>query len=129
MKRSLLLCALPVPVSLLTNPEVLNVDHHSMGNHMVTANDKTVVCLRRCPMRDLWEHKDLQPAKSLDLNLPPHGCILYRIRRARARPYETWPRSRVGHGGRRPKRCQSPGTAQPAPDAASGKLSNLRKKL
>ena len=30
-------------------------------------------------MRDLWEHKDLQPAKSLDLNLPPHGCILYRV--------------------------------------------------
>jgi alpha-galactosidase len=30
-------------------------------------------------IRDLWEHKDLEPAKSLDLNLPPHGCILYRV--------------------------------------------------
>ena len=30
-------------------------------------------------IRDLWEHKDLQPAKSLEMNLPPHGCILYRV--------------------------------------------------
>jgi alpha-galactosidase len=106
-------------VSLLTNPEVLDVDQHSMGNHMVTANDKTVVWkaegsgvivgvlvrtfyiavfnMQDSPQtahfswkdlslpegthtrRDLWEHKDLPPAKSLDMTLPPHGCVLYRV--------------------------------------------------
>ena len=100
-------------VSLLTNPEVLDVDQHSTANHMLMANDKIVIWtarpdqgsgsyiaafnLRDLPqtshftwkdlslpdrthtIRDLWEHKDLQPAKSLDLTLPPHGCILYRV--------------------------------------------------
>ncbi len=30
-------------------------------------------------VRDLWERKDLGPAKSLDLTLPPHACVLYRL--------------------------------------------------
>jgi hypothetical protein len=29
--------------------------------------------------RDLWEHKDLASAASLDVPLPPHGCVLYRV--------------------------------------------------
>ena len=102
-------------VSLLTNAEVLNVNQHSTGNHMITTNDKTVVWTARPdqdsgyyitifnmkdspqtarfawqdlllpdgehPIRDLWEHKDLQPAKWLDVSLPPHGCVLYLISR------------------------------------------------
>ena len=29
-------------------------------------------------LRDLWEHKDLGPAHSLNLKLQPHACVLYR---------------------------------------------------
>jgi hypothetical protein len=29
--------------------------------------------------RNLWDHKDLGAASSLNLNLPPHGSVLYRI--------------------------------------------------
>ncbi len=30
-------------------------------------------------VRDLWEHKDLGPAPSLNLTLQPHVCVLYRV--------------------------------------------------
>jgi alpha-galactosidase len=30
-------------------------------------------------IRDLWERKDLGPAKSLDLTLPSHACVLYAL--------------------------------------------------
>jgi alpha-galactosidase len=30
-------------------------------------------------VRDLWERKDLGPAKSLDLTLGSHACVLYRV--------------------------------------------------
>ena len=30
-------------------------------------------------VRDLWERTDLPPATSLDVTLPPHGCVLYRV--------------------------------------------------
>jgi alpha-galactosidase len=30
-------------------------------------------------VRDLWEHKDLGAAKSVDLTLPSHGCVLYSL--------------------------------------------------
>jgi alpha-galactosidase len=108
-------------VSLLTNPEVLDVDQHSMDNHAVITTDKTVVWtaknsrggsigggviwnhyvavfnLQDSPqtahfswkdlsfpegtfaVRDLWEHKDLPRATSLEVTLPPHGCVLYRV--------------------------------------------------
>ncbi|GAC1703298.1 MAG: glycoside hydrolase family 27 protein [Candidatus Acidiferrum sp.] len=29
--------------------------------------------------RDLWEHKNLGPATSLSVQLPPHGSVLYRV--------------------------------------------------
>ena len=34
---------------------------------------------RKHAVRDLWEHKDLPRATSLDVTLPPHGCVLYRV--------------------------------------------------
>jgi hypothetical protein len=30
-------------------------------------------------VRDVWEHKDLGRARSLKLQLPGHGCVLYRV--------------------------------------------------
>jgi hypothetical protein len=30
-------------------------------------------------LRDLWERKDLGPAQSIKLTLPPHGAVLYRV--------------------------------------------------
>jgi alpha-galactosidase len=30
-------------------------------------------------LRDLWTRKDLATAKGLDLSLPSHGCLLYRL--------------------------------------------------
>lgn len=33
----------------------------------------------RYRMRDLWQRKKLAPAESLDLTLPAHGCVLYRL--------------------------------------------------
>lgn len=30
-------------------------------------------------LRDLWERKDLGPAGSLGVSLPPHGCVLYTL--------------------------------------------------
>jgi hypothetical protein len=30
-------------------------------------------------VRDLWRHKDLGPARWLDLTLPTHACVLYRL--------------------------------------------------
>jgi len=29
-------------------------------------------------LRDLWEHKDLGPAKDISVTLAPHACVLYR---------------------------------------------------
>jgi len=31
-------------------------------------------------VRDLWEHKDLGSAPSLNLTLQPHACVVYRVR-------------------------------------------------
>jgi alpha-galactosidase len=35
-------------------------------------------------MRDLWEHQDLKSASSLAAKLPPHGSVLYRVKRVTA---------------------------------------------
>jgi alpha-galactosidase len=98
---------------LLTNPEVIAVDQHSVTGHPVITTDKTVVWLAEPPegqgyylavfnvaadaqrlrldwkdlglgrteyqVRNLWEHKDLGPARSLDLTLPSHACVLYTL--------------------------------------------------
>ncbi len=45
--------------------------HHEWKALSLTSSEYTV--------RDLWERKDLGPAKSLDLTLPPHACALYRL--------------------------------------------------
>lgn len=100
-------------ISLLTNPEVLEVDQHSAGSHPVVANDKTVVWVAdasaagdkyvaifnisdsdgvvhldwkdlgvrgaKYRMRDLWERRNLAPAESINVTLPIHGCVLYRL--------------------------------------------------
>jgi hypothetical protein len=100
-------------LSLLTNPEVIEVDQHSSGNHPVIGTDKTVIWLAQSgsgngqylaifnisesnatlrsewkdiglagkvyKIRDLWEHKDLDPASSITVTLPPHACGLYRV--------------------------------------------------
>ena len=34
---------------------------------------------RKYSVRDLWERKDLPPATSLDVTLPPHGCVLFMV--------------------------------------------------
>jgi alpha-galactosidase len=99
--------------ALLTNPEVIAVDQHSMNGRQVIATSKTVVWLAEpsdgkghylavfniAPeaqklhfdwkdfgldageyrMRNLWENKDLNGAPSLDLTLPSHGCVLFRL--------------------------------------------------
>ncbi len=104
----------PWTVSLLTNPEVIQVDQHSMNSHPVISTGKTVVWLSQPSsgggsyylaafnlsgaaakvtyqwkelslpsdeyvVRDLWEHKGLGTAKALDVSLPSHGCVLYRL--------------------------------------------------
>jgi alpha-galactosidase len=100
-------------LSLLTNPEVLAVDQHSVGNHPAISTDKAAVWVagsgdgdvhyvaifnltdsmsslhyawkdlglpeKPHKLRDLWEHKDLKPAASVVVSLPPHGCVLYRV--------------------------------------------------
>ena len=35
---------------------------------------------REYHIRNVWEHKDLDSAPSLDLTLPPHGWVLFRDR-------------------------------------------------
>ena len=30
-------------------------------------------------VRDLWEHKDLGPARSLEVTLPSHTCVFYSL--------------------------------------------------
>jgi len=30
-------------------------------------------------VRDLWEHKDLGAAQSVNISLPPHASVLYRV--------------------------------------------------
>lgn len=100
-------------LSLLTNPEVLDVDQHSKRNRPVISTDKTVAWVAHAEtgdgqylaifnisesradlrfewkdlalsekayrLRDLWEHKNLGPARSLALTLPSHGSALYRL--------------------------------------------------
>jgi hypothetical protein len=34
---------------------------------------------RKYHVRDLWEHKDLGPAKSLTVTLSPHASVLYKL--------------------------------------------------
>jgi alpha-galactosidase len=99
--------------TLLTNPEVINVDQKSSSSRVVSQTDKTVVWLAKpsstegdyiavfnlapdaqqihfswkdlgleaakYERRDLWEHKDLGPAKSLDVTLPSHASVLHRL--------------------------------------------------
>ena len=36
-------------------------------------------------VRDLWERKDLGEAKQLSVNIPAHGCVLYRVESSDAR--------------------------------------------
>jgi alpha-galactosidase len=100
-------------LSLLTNPEVIEVDQHSTANHPVINTDKTAVWLANAgsgegqyvaifnlsvsnatlrfewselglrrktyTVRDLWEHKDLDPSSALTVTLPSHGSVLYRV--------------------------------------------------
>ena len=35
-------------------------------------------------LRDLWEHKDLGPAKNISVTLAPHACVLYLARPRRS---------------------------------------------
>ena len=99
--------------ALLTNPEVIAVDQHSMNGHPVVTTGKTVVWLAEpsgaqgyylavfnvapdaqklhldwkdlgleaaeYQIRDLWEHKDVGALGSLNVTLPPHACVLYRL--------------------------------------------------
>jgi alpha-galactosidase len=100
-------------LSLLTNPEVIEVDQHSTANHPVINTDKTAVWLANAgsgegqyvaifnlsvsnarfrfewselglrrktyKVRDLWEHKDLDPSSALTVTLPSHGSVLYHV--------------------------------------------------
>jgi hypothetical protein len=99
--------------ALLTNPEVIAVDQHSMNGRPVITTGKMVVWLAESSgaqgyylavfnvapdaqklhldwkdlglnateyqVRDLWEHQDLSPLRSLDLTLPAHECVLYAL--------------------------------------------------
>jgi len=99
--------------ALLTNPEVIEVDQHSVQSRPVITTEKTVVWLSEpasgrgyylavfnvspdaerihygwkelgltsaeYKIRDLWEHKDLGPAKSIESRLRSHACLLYRL--------------------------------------------------
>ena len=100
-------------LSLLTNPEVIEVDQRSTNNHPVVTTDKTVAWLadsslkdskylavfnisegdatlrydwkdlgltgKAYTLRNLWERKDMAPANSMMVTLPPHGSVLYRL--------------------------------------------------
>ncbi len=100
-------------IALLTNPEVIDVDQHSVSSRPVVTSETTVVWkstpstgggeyvavfnvapasqkihydwkdLGLAPaqyeVRDLWEHEDLGSAKSFDLTLAAHACVLYRL--------------------------------------------------
>lgn len=99
--------------SLLTNPEVIEIDQHSTENHPIITTDGTVIWSaipasgkgryiavfnlrdsvahihyawadlglpeKTYVLRDLWDHEDLNSAKSLRIDLPAHGSALYRI--------------------------------------------------
>jgi hypothetical protein len=100
--------------SLLTNPEVIEVDQHSTGNRpLMTTNGTTIwtarpqkgmgvylaifkrdegkenvrlgwnevglVSGKEYRIRDLWGHKDLGRATSLNFPLRPHACVLFRV--------------------------------------------------
>lgn len=101
--------------SLLTNPEVIEVDQHSTGNRPAVVTEKTVVWVARSEdnkfhyvaafnrgseashakyswkelglvgneynLRDLWDRKDKGNASELVVQLPSHGCALFRLSR------------------------------------------------
>jgi len=102
--------------SLLTNPEVIAVNQHSIANRPLIITNNTVVWSaepedgkghylaifnrgevaqtialewnelglklgERYKLHDLWEHKDLGFAPSLNLTLQPHACVVYRVRK------------------------------------------------
>jgi hypothetical protein len=103
----------PATLALLTNPEVLDVDQHSVKSRAVINSDSAAVWvsqpisgkghnvalfnLQDTPqkfhlapaglglppasyrIRDLWQRKDLPPAESLDITLPAHASVLYRL--------------------------------------------------
>jgi len=101
----------PSTVSLLTNPEVLEVDQHSVNNRVVFSTGELSVWMSKPDhrsayydvsyfagfntssnpvslrydlgqkywLRDLWEHKNAGKAKVIDVMLPPHACVLYRV--------------------------------------------------
>jgi alpha-galactosidase len=100
-------------IALLTNPEVIEVDQHSMNSLPVSATDTTVVWLSKQAsgngyylavfnlspdaekvhydwkelgltsaeyrVRNLWERKDLGRAKSMEVMLSSHACVLYSL--------------------------------------------------
>ena len=93
-------------LSLLTNPEVIAVDQHSVDNHASASSDKLVRWearpvsgpghymavfnlsdgpsaihwnpLSTTKVRDLWARQDL-PSGRIDVKLAPHACTLYLI--------------------------------------------------
>jgi hypothetical protein len=94
-------------LSLLTNPEVIAVNQHSVGNHALATTDKAAIWDARpasgpgryialfnlsdqtqpfqVPLaglkniRDLWEHRDLAPSEVLRVSLAPHASALYLV--------------------------------------------------
>ena len=42
-------------------------------------NELGLVAGRSYKLRDLWEHKDLEPANSLKVTLKPHASVLYLV--------------------------------------------------
>jgi alpha-galactosidase len=100
-------------INLLTNPEIIEVDQHSVESRPVIRSEKTVAWLSKPALgdgyylavfnvsprtakihyewkafglssakykaRDLWEHKNMRSAKSIELTLSPHACALYRL--------------------------------------------------
>ena len=94
-------------LSLLTNPEVLAVNQHSVGNHALATTGKTAIWDARpasgpgryvalfnlsdqsqpfqVPLagpkniRDLWERKDQGVSEELKVSLGPHASALYLV--------------------------------------------------
>ena len=104
----------PWTLSLLTNPEVLEVDQHSTSSAVVFEGKELVAWkatrpsirdtylavfnlsqspkefsaawkdlslpARKYSVRDLWDRKDLGKQSALHITVPPHSCVLYRLR-------------------------------------------------
>jgi hypothetical protein len=97
-------------LSLLTNPEVIAVDQHSVDNHAASTNGKMAIWEARPAngpgrymaifnlndgptsfhldltnakkIRDLWARQDLPSSGKIDVKIAPHACALYLITEA-----------------------------------------------